>query len=73
MSCFDELKLVCPVCGAEKVVQSKAGNCDMRTYTITDAPAAILAGVASDSPFTCEECGALYRLRVTVLSVIERC
>ena len=73
MSCFDELKLVCPACGAEKVFQSKAGYCRMDEYSVSDAPAAVLADVAAQSPFTCDECGALFRLRVTVHTIVERC
>ena len=73
MSCFDELKLVCQACGAEKTFQSKVGPCRMDEYTVSDAPAAVLADVSERSPFTCDECGALFRLRVTVHTVVERC
>lgn len=73
MSCFDLLKLVCPACGTEKVLHTKAGDCRMVEYSVADAPAAIVADVAERSPFTCDECGALFRLRVTVHTVVERC
>lgn len=73
MGCFDTLKIVCPACGAENEVQSKAGRCNLTSYSVADAPADILVDVAEHGTFTCEECGALFRLRVTIHSVVERC
>jgi len=41
MGCFDSVIAVCPECGANVEFQSKAGECDLRTYKVTSVPVVI--------------------------------
>lgn len=69
MGVFNEVAVHCPKCGHVYVEQVKPG--EHRWYDIGEAPPHELARVADESPWTCEECGA--RFRVRLIPIVELC
>lgn len=68
MGTFNTVKFRCPMCRRYIRVQTKAGNCDMKTITMlraADYPEDI-ADVAARGPYACE-CGEKLRLRVRMI------
>lgn len=41
MGMFDEINIICPYCEKTNELQSKAGKCDLKIYSIDDLPMAI--------------------------------
>ena len=67
MGMFDTVKLVCPKCGEEQEVQSKAGDCLLRYYDVpghgeNPAPQPIMNSIMCDHPFFCYECDSKFLL-----------
>lgn len=65
MGCFDTVRIPCPKCGSAIEEQSKAGPCNLNTYTLSDMPQRVAADL-SDSILTCK-CGATVRFHVQFL------
>ncbi len=61
MSSFDAVVGQCPHCGHRLEVQSKAGDCDMKTYTTTAVPVEIAVDVHGYGG-TCDHCGQPWTL-----------
>ena len=57
MGCYDSVKFKCPDCGKELVVQSKSGECRLKTYGAKCVPIAV-AGSLHKQEVTCECCQA---------------
>lgn len=45
MGMFDRVYIDCPKCATLTEVQSKAGKCDLGSYSLNDAPAKILLDI----------------------------
>ena len=71
MGCYDTVKMHCPKCGEIYNVQSKAGNCALDIYDLASCPDEILYDIAHASPFICDNCGATFHLRPTVMPYLE--
>jgi len=56
MGLYDTVVVPCPECGAPYHAQSKSGECILETYSLEDAPDAMMANVNRHAPFTCD-CG----------------
>lgn len=56
MGMFDSVLTPCPKCGVTMEFQSKAWNCDMDSYTLDNAPTAILWDIINDPQYH-ERCG----------------
>lgn len=63
MGCFDSVEVPCGKCGADVEFQSKAGECYLETYTLDDAPKAILGDLDGKSEI-CPVCTAEVTVRV---------
>lgn len=61
---FDTVLIPCPKCGKNHNAQSKGGDCMMHVYDIDDAPADVMSDVNRHAPFTCENCGQHFTIRV---------
>jgi hypothetical protein len=46
---FDTVYVVCPKCGEESDIQSKAGPCMLERYTVADAPASVLGDLDGET------------------------
>jgi transcription elongation factor Elf1 len=65
MGCFDTVLVPCPNCSAREEVQTKAGDCSLRVFDLSeDVPANVLAGAADQGPFTCSDCGTKFEIKV---------
>ena len=71
MGCFDKLVVNCPGCGHRVLFQSKADDCSMSEYTLSDVPASI-AGDLHGATEECHECGTTVRIRTQVFTIVER-
>lgn len=60
MGCFDTFHVNCPKCGERHSRQSKAGDCGLRDYDLTNVPLGMLWDV-SRKPFSCV-CGTSFRV-----------
>ncbi len=47
MGCFDTVTFRCPSCGKQTSEQSKAGGCDLKTYSLAKAPLRIISDLES--------------------------
>ena len=56
MGMYDSLMVDCPKCGKPVEFQSKAWDCCLDSYKLSDAPTAILVDVMNE-PRYCEKCG----------------
>lgn len=56
MGCFDTVLVNCPGCGKSNEIQSKAGDCILKTFGIDDAPDVIKADLNGEE-IECQECG----------------
>lgn len=63
MGMFDSVMVPCPLCGTVNEFQSKGGLCQLRQYTLADAPVDVLGDLTNDTE-KCSKCGAEYRLQV---------
>lgn len=66
MGMFDYVNLKCPHCGATYTTQSKGGDCNLDTYDLHDAPADVIIDINRYRPFTCEECGGIFKVELVV-------
>lgn len=64
MGCFDSVLVPCPKCGKKAEFQSKSGECCLRAYELGDAPGDVLLDVNRHAPYTCEDCGTAFRVKV---------
>lgn len=64
MGMYDDVAIRCPKCETINYFQSKAGDCKLQTFSLADAPEAILRDLEADSPLWCEECGSQIHIRV---------
>ena len=56
MGMFDSVIVQCPNCGKGMEFQSKAGDCDLISYTLESAPSEILMDIMNDPQFH-QACG----------------
>ena len=63
MGMFDSVFVGCPRCGKETELQSKAGDCYMQRFSLTDAPEKVIRDIAQYEPTTCD-CGLRFRVIV---------
>jgi hypothetical protein len=68
MGCFDTFHVNCPKCGTRHSEQSKAHDCGLRDYDLTDVPVAILADV-SRKTFHCD-CGTSFKVHAPVSAAV---
>lgn len=57
MSCYDVVNIPCAYCEELVEFQSKAGNCDLSTYSHLDVPPVIAKALNGESS-RCKWCGA---------------
>ena len=68
MGCFDTLTVRCP-CGGEIKLQSKAGDCTLSEYDLSDVPVEIL-GALNGCGGPCPKCKRMLTLRVRSLAEV---
>ena len=68
MGMFDSVIARCPKCGSEVEFQSKAGECQLRRYSINSVPPEIAQSLVGDI----ETCGCGEMLKLAVARPIER-
>lgn len=66
MGMFDSVMVPCPKCGKLSEFQSKGGACILKEYTLGTAPADVLSDVNRHAPNTCEDCGTLFAVQVSL-------
>lgn len=69
MGMYDEVRMVCPVCKNPTIVQSKCGPCNLKKYTLDDAPLFVIADIHQDSQhddLLCSHCGVKLKLIVQI-------
>ena len=67
MGMFDTVKGICPHCGADVKLQSKAGDCLLRLYPIEDVPLAIADDLrlnASEYNTVCKNCDGDFAFQI---------
>ena len=69
MGMFDSLYVTCK-CGEDVEFQSKAGECALREYRITDVPP-VIAGDLIGQCETCRRCGCHITIRGCVTLMAE--
>lgn len=67
MGCYDTVNVFCPGCGRSHDFQSKGGACQLKEYTLSDAPARIKADLDGDER-TCE-CGMTFTIQTQAIAV----
>lgn len=70
MGCFDTIILRCPSCRSRMEIQSKAGPCNLDTYTLSSCPPAIL-GDLHDYTDQCVNCNRSFVIKVQCLATVE--
>ena len=68
MGMFDSVMVPCPECSVRQEAQSKSGDCVLATYDMEDCPPDVLANVNRHAPFTCEGCGTVFQVELTVVA-----
>lgn len=63
MSCYDTIRVPCPLCTRKVDAQTKSGECLLNVYELRTAPQNALAGVNDYAPLKCE-CGAVFEVRL---------
>jgi predicted nucleic acid-binding Zn ribbon protein len=66
MGMFDSVMVPCPECGTKSEFQSKSGDCLLSVYELDNCPPDVMQNVNRHSPNTCEKCGTVYAVKVTV-------
>lgn len=66
MGMFDSVIIYCPNCGTQIEFQSKAGDCNLRSYTLSDIPSTIAADLIGDCA-SCSKCKRLIRIQGSVV------
>lgn len=71
MGCFDSVWFKCPGCLEKVEVQSKAGDCALRSYEPLNAPTEILTDIAG-RPIDCDHCGKALTVAVHLVAIAAR-
>jgi hypothetical protein len=75
MGMFDYVIMRCPKCNAKIEEQSKAGPCDLKTFTIPgNAPLSVLADMVEDSnrgSLYCRSCSTRLELVVQHMALLR--
>ena len=66
MGMFDSIMVPCPKCGKRSEFQSKSGECYLNVYLLETCPPDALADVNRHAPNTCDQCGTLYEVELTI-------
>lgn len=64
MSSYDKILVPCPRCGKDYEAHSKGGECTFETYRLSDAPANVLGDVNRHAPFRCDNCSAMFEVKL---------
>ncbi len=70
MGMFDRVWTKCPACGRDLEFQSKSGPCQLRDFDLSNVPPAVVEDLVGDVK-ACE-CGAAWRIRVVLMTTLER-
>ena len=65
MGCYDTIAIPCPKCGELYYAQSKSGDCLLKTYYFANTPPEVMSNVNRHAPFTCSDCGTMFRVNFT--------
>lgn len=68
MGMYDIVSIMCPKCSKITEFQSKAGECELRSYSLLSAPLSIIADLNDDGvrgKLFCEACGVQLRANVS--------
>lgn len=65
MGLYDTVTIKCPNCKHINLEQSKSGPCLLKTYSLQDAPVAVIEDLLSRNTFYCtnEDCDDVYHLQ----------
>ena len=69
MGMFDTVTLKCPHCGADTELQTKAGPCRLKVYSIRRAPLSIAGCLTESGKYTLECCGKQVAFRTQMRTV----
>jgi hypothetical protein len=69
MGMYDTIMVPCPKCAERTEFQTKSGECLLHTWNLEDAPADALGDVNRHAPYTCEKCGTIFFVKLTVTGV----
>ena len=74
MGMFDSIKVLCPWCNSENLLQSKGGDCFLETYSLDTAPQDVLSDINRHAPHKCKSCnkGFDVQLKATVIPRDDR-
>lgn len=70
MGCFNTIRVPCPKCQTIAHFQTKGGDRSMSSYDLADAPLEDLSDVNRHAPYTCEQCGTSFEVKVQVLATV---
>ena len=70
MGSFNTVLVPCPDCGTEESVQSKGGDCSLKTRMLRSADNADVAYI-EDQKFTCSGCGIVFQIRTRLQAWTE--
>jgi transcription elongation factor Elf1 len=73
MGCFDTVLVPCPRCGTREEAQTKSGPCNLATYNLDKAPTEVLANINRHGPFTCVNCGAVFKVNLVTTATPVLC
>jgi hypothetical protein len=68
MGLFDTVLIPCPRCGTEYEEQTKAGDCELATYRLAEAPPELKADIANRT-LLCG-CGMLFYVVVQCIAMV---
>jgi hypothetical protein len=68
MGMFDRVIVGCPGCGMDIEFQSKAGDCELRSYDLDTAPPNILGDLNGETVH-CQTCGRPCIIRVRIIAL----
>lgn len=69
MGMFDSIMVPCPKCGEKTEAQSKSGDCTLAIYELNNAPPDVMGDVNRHAPFTCHNCGAVFRVNLQFVAI----
>ena len=64
MGMYDTVTVRCPQCGTPAGFQSKSGSGKLETFSLDEAPDAVLLDVNRHSPAACKKCGVRFGVEV---------
>lgn len=67
MGMFDYVRARCPDCGEVIEEQSKAGPCQLKDYTLDNAPASVLEDMAQEE-WWCNHCESRWALGLQIIT-----